>query len=302
MKPLKSDFDYWSDPNQFPLRYPYFGTNYVVKYDDFAPALMQFYNAYAELNTLNGGPAEESYRFHEKVTASTYASAWDKYVAYDKMAAYETNHDPGAARLPATLLNQLRAYGKLSERDKQTVADKRLPDAKDLGAKILALCQRTPAIANRGAVAGDRPPALLHLEPLGDLLVRREEALATRVARRAQCGEPDDRMRIVHHRAQLRAVAQEAQLHADARVEAAAPRKPRARRVRAEAAERARERARVAEHPEELALVERRQGAVEPGGRSEGLGAREGRPLRRLHAGNAPTFLVDQDRQVRPSR
>lgn len=168
IKPLKTDFEYWSDPNLFPVRYVYFGQNYSVKYENFAPTLMEFYNAYAELNEINDGPAEESYLYYQKVVNSSYSNTWDKYIAFDKIAAYETKNDPNLLKLPNTLLAQLYIYYSLGEKSKQTIKDNNYPGPKTIVPRILSFCKRTPAITNRGNMAGETATLVAENSPRDD--------------------------------------------------------------------------------------------------------------------------------------
>jgi hypothetical protein len=117
--------------SDFPLRYVFFGKNFVIKWDDFAPTQAEYYTSYGEIAyNLSDYPA--AIRFTKLALAHPNTGDWLKYVSINKLLDI---HGKNNTLLSETEYIDYAAqavifYHNLNEEGKKTVVDYNYPTDK----------------------------------------------------------------------------------------------------------------------------------------------------------------------------
>ncbi|MCC7245123.1 MAG: hypothetical protein IT269_05565, partial [Saprospiraceae bacterium] len=114
--------------SDFPLRYTYFGKNFVIKWDDYAPSQGEFLSGYAE-TSYNNGAYQDAANYGRKGLNHSHATGWLKYVALHKILDVYTKapqYVPVSERLELAQ-RSIKMYDAMPESEKETIAKYKYP-------------------------------------------------------------------------------------------------------------------------------------------------------------------------------
>lgn len=127
MKEVEKDVTSFTSAD-FPLKYLYFGTNYVINWDNFAPTQAEFLTGMAEI-CYNLSKYEDAVRVNRKAIAHPNTTGWLRYIAVNKMLdIYAKNKNLLTPDEYNGYAHQaIFEYDKLSEAEKETVTENDYP-------------------------------------------------------------------------------------------------------------------------------------------------------------------------------
>lgn len=144
MKAVERDVSSFTSAD-FPLKYEYFGKNYVITWENFAPTQAEFLTGMAEI-CYNLSKYEDAVRVNKKAIAHPNATGWLRYVALNKMLdIYAQNKNlltPDEYNSYA--LQAIVEYDKLSGTEKETVKENNYPTEKRSMDILLKEAQANP--------------------------------------------------------------------------------------------------------------------------------------------------------------
>jgi hypothetical protein len=165
LNPIKNEFEYFSVADKFPIRYDYFGKNYSIKYENFAPTLAEFYTGMAEI-TANLSMYDESLVWSRKSLAFSYSSDWYRYIACNKILEVKKKQDQWDKEVLDIALNQLQLYAKLDTSYKRTIKENNYPTNKTSVSRINTCLEKKPDLAKGEYHRGNAAPILISLNDL----------------------------------------------------------------------------------------------------------------------------------------
>lgn len=117
--------------SDFPLRYEFFGKNFVINWDNFAPTQAEFLTGYAEI-CYNLSKYDEALKTNKKAIVHPSLSDWLRYVSVNKMLDIEAKKSglltPDEHSNYA--LQAMEEYDKLTSKNKEVVTEFNYPTVK----------------------------------------------------------------------------------------------------------------------------------------------------------------------------
>jgi len=158
---------------QFPISYPYYGQNYTIRYENFAPQQSEFYATYSEFLNEIGKDKAGAYQYARKAIESSYASAWTIYTAAIIVVEQEATNDPGLQKYPTSLLAELKAYTQLSAPELAMARKENSPTSLVIGHQLADLTERNTSFPDRARISGEAAILLAELDERDDYAVLR---------------------------------------------------------------------------------------------------------------------------------
>lgn len=145
MKEIERDITSFT-ASDFPLRYEFFGKNFVINWDNFAPTQAEFLTGFAEI-CYNLSKYDDAVRVNKKAISHPNTTGWLRYVAVNKMLdIYAKNSSTLTAEEHSNFaLQAMNEYDKLSETEKETVKEYDYPTVKRSMEIVLKAAQANPA-------------------------------------------------------------------------------------------------------------------------------------------------------------
>jgi hypothetical protein len=84
LKPIEGDYDYFSTPSVFPLKYKFEEKNYNIKWENFSPTLSEYYTGMGEI-CVNLNKNEEGLVWSRKSLKASNSTDWYRYIACNKI-------------------------------------------------------------------------------------------------------------------------------------------------------------------------------------------------------------------------
>ncbi|MGL4599348.1 MAG: hypothetical protein ACRCYO_17630, partial [Bacteroidia bacterium] len=159
---IKGEFEYFSATDQFPIRYPYYGKNYIAKFENFSPLLARYYTGMGEI-AANLDKYEESLMWSRKAIAFSYSSDWYRYIACNKILEVKKKQDIWDKEVLDVALNQLQVYNKLDTSYKRTIKENKYPTNKTSTGRIKTCLEKKPELAAGEYHRGTAAPILISL-------------------------------------------------------------------------------------------------------------------------------------------
>lgn len=127
MKELEKDFTALTS-NDFPIRYSYFGKNFIIKWENFAPTQAEFLTGASEV-FFNMEKYDDAARLNRLAVKHPNTSDWLKYISINKMLDI---HGKNSSTLTEAehldfALESMKAYDKLDDKNKETVKENNYP-------------------------------------------------------------------------------------------------------------------------------------------------------------------------------
>lgn len=149
LKAIEPDFDFFSDSTQFPMRYAYFGKNFVVRYSNFAPTLSEFYTGLGEI-AFNLKKDQEGMAMMQKNYAIPYATVWTRYIAANKMCLVLKKQSPWTRDFLRWNMLALEQISKMDTTNRRIIRDNRYADVPRYAGDIEAVLQQHPDWSDNG--------------------------------------------------------------------------------------------------------------------------------------------------------
>ncbi len=159
---IKSELEYFSSTDKFPIRYPYYGKNYIVKFENFSPKLAKFYTGMGEISVYLS-KYEESLTWSRKAIAFAYTTDWYKYIACNKILEVKKKQDIWDKEVLDMALYQLQIYDKLDTSYKRTIKENKYPSNKTSTGRIKTCLEKNPELAAGEYHRGTAAPILISL-------------------------------------------------------------------------------------------------------------------------------------------
>lgn len=123
--------------SDFPLRYEFFGKNFIINWDNFAPTQAEFLTGFAEI-CFNLGKYEDAARVNKRALAHPNTTKWLRYVSVNKMLdIYAKNNNLlTPIEYQDYALQAIKEYDQLDESSKENVKEYNYPTVKR-GVEIL---------------------------------------------------------------------------------------------------------------------------------------------------------------------
>ncbi len=127
VKELEKDFTAYTS-SDFPIRYSYFGKNFIINWDNFAPTQAEYLTGSAEI-LYNMGKYEDAVRLNRLAIKHPNTSDWLKYISINKMLDI---YGKNSATLTYSeyldfVVESMESYDKLDEKNKETVKEYNYP-------------------------------------------------------------------------------------------------------------------------------------------------------------------------------
>jgi hypothetical protein len=164
MKEIERDVTAFAE-GDFPLHYEYFGKNYAIKWENFAPTQAEFLTGFAEV-CYNLSKYEEAMRMNKKAIAHPYVTDWLRYISANKMLdIYEKDNSLLTQEEQINYAVQaILEYDKLSEDSKVTVKENNYPTVKRSAAILVASASNSPSSTTIGR-CGEAAPIVVKYDP-----------------------------------------------------------------------------------------------------------------------------------------
>ena len=157
---IKTEYESYGNSAMFPLKYKYEGKNFVIKYDDFASTLCEYYAATAEL-AGNLKKIDLQYEYAQKTYNFPTVSYYFKYLACSYIIDYWNEKKTYNSEMAKFALEQIRAYNKLSEDERTTVENSNFPTPLSSSRNILKVLNSEPNFDNSASICGEAAVALM---------------------------------------------------------------------------------------------------------------------------------------------
>lgn len=130
MKEIERDVTSFTT-SDFPLRYEFFGKNFVINWDNFAPTQAEFLTGFAEI-CYNLNKFEDAARVNKKALAHPNTTEWLRYVAVNKMLDIyaQNNKLLTPTEYQDYALQALKDYDQLDAENKESVKEYNYPTVK----------------------------------------------------------------------------------------------------------------------------------------------------------------------------
>jgi hypothetical protein len=168
---LREEYESYSDAAKFPLRYKLEDKNFIIKYDDFAPTLAQYYMATSEL-AANLNKSEMQYEYAKKTYNFPKADAWYRFLASTQIVDYFKDKKQYDSELAQTALDQIKIYiNELTDNDKKTLEKINYPSPLSISKTIKTVLETKPDFTNNASICGETAKILTKLEGRDDIII-----------------------------------------------------------------------------------------------------------------------------------
>ncbi len=171
MTALKDEFESYSDASKFPMRYKLEGKNFVIKYEDFAPSLSQFYTVMSELGGSMSKPAMQ-YEYAKKTYNLPKIEPWYKYIAATQIVDYLTEKKQFDNEMAQYALEQMKIYtNDLTNKEQESVENINYPTPLSSGKSIKSVLEKTPNFTDNARICGEAAMILMKNDERDDQTV-----------------------------------------------------------------------------------------------------------------------------------
>ncbi len=162
MKEIERDFTSFTS-SDFPLRYQFFGKNYVIKWENFGPTQAEYLTSYAEA-CYNVGKYEEAVRVNKQAMAHPNLTDWMRYVSSNTMCeiAEKDSRLLTVDEQVEFALKSILAYNNLNEKLKATVQQYDYPKVNRGAETLVRIAKTNPSQQTIRACADAAPIVVKH--------------------------------------------------------------------------------------------------------------------------------------------
>lgn len=168
---IREEYESYSDPAKFPLRYKYEGKNFVIKYEDFAYTLSQYYMATSEL-AANLNKSEMQFEYAKKTYNFPKVDPWYKFLATTQIVDYFKDKKQYDTELAQYALSQIKIYlNELTDKDRETLAKINYPAPLSISKTLKTVLDSKPDFANNASILGEAAKLLMNPESRDDIII-----------------------------------------------------------------------------------------------------------------------------------
>lgn len=168
MKAIKNDLAVYTQPTNFPFRYRKEAKNFIVKYDDFAPTIGEFYTGYSEL-ALKNKNLDESLDYARKAYNTPNKSVWLHYIALNQLITTLIEKKEYNAELARYAMEQMQWYAqKLKPEDHTIIEENKFATPLSRSLTLKSVLDKKPDFADRFRVCGEAAKVLMHQKKRDD--------------------------------------------------------------------------------------------------------------------------------------
>lgn len=154
---IKADFEFFSDPKQFPLRYVFDGKNYSIAFDNFGPTLAEYYTGMGEI-CANLGKTQESLSWSRMGYSFSYTTEWYKYIAAAKIIEQKKKLDEYDQEMADMAMSQLKLYNRMDTSYKRTIRENAYPSPESFYKTMNSVLNEKPELSKGGAYYAEAAP------------------------------------------------------------------------------------------------------------------------------------------------
>ena len=171
MTAVKDEFESYGEASKFPLRYKLEGKNFVIKYEDFASSLSQFYTIMSELGGSMSKPAMQ-YEYAKKTYNFPKIEPWYKYIAATQIVDYLTDKKQFDNEMAQFALEQMKIYtNDLNAKERESVNNINYPPPLSSGKSIYSVLEKAPNFTDNARICGEAALILMKNEERDDQTV-----------------------------------------------------------------------------------------------------------------------------------
>lgn len=146
---VKSDFEYFSNEGNFPLKYMYDSKNYVINYANFAPTINEYYAGFAEVCSNLNKP-EEAIFWAKKSINFSYQDDWFRYISLNKIIENKKKLSQLDAEYLDYIIKTIQTISKLNSTYQITISEYNYPNKTSLIDEFLIVAKTNPALTQNG--------------------------------------------------------------------------------------------------------------------------------------------------------
>jgi tetratricopeptide (TPR) repeat protein len=130
MKEIERDLTSFTS-SDFPLRYEFFGKNYIINWDNFGPTQAEFLTGYAEV-CFNLGKYDDAIKANKKAVVHPNLTEWLQYISVNKMLDIEAKKSGMLTPEEHSnfALQAMEAYDKQTTENKEVIKENNYPTVK----------------------------------------------------------------------------------------------------------------------------------------------------------------------------
>lgn len=162
IKAIKNDIDIYVKPATFPLRYRKEDKNFIVKYDDFAPTIGEFYTGYSELATKNKN-SEEALDYAQRAYNFANKSTWLHYIALNLLITIHIEQKKYDETLARYASEQIQWYAqKLTPESHKAIEKNSYPTPLSRSRTLKTVLEKKPNFNDQYRICGEAAKILMN--------------------------------------------------------------------------------------------------------------------------------------------